>query len=36
MNKANQVLLNPDILVGADLDAWISHGGGAKVYRSAG
>ena len=31
MNKANQVLLNPDILVGADLDGWISQGGGAGV-----
>jgi NADH-quinone oxidoreductase subunit F len=31
MNNANQVLLNPDILVGADLDAWISQGGGAGL-----
>jgi NADH-quinone oxidoreductase subunit F len=31
MNTANQVLLNPDILVGADLDAWISHDGGAGL-----
>ena len=31
MTKANQVLLNPDILVGADLDGWISQGGGAGV-----
>jgi NADH-quinone oxidoreductase subunit F len=28
MSKANQVLLDPDILVGADLNAWISRGGG--------
>jgi NADH-quinone oxidoreductase subunit F len=31
MNTANQVLLNPDILVGADLDAWISQSGGAGL-----
>jgi NADH-quinone oxidoreductase subunit F len=31
MNTANQVLLKPDILVGADLDAWISQGGGAGL-----
>ena len=28
MDKLNQVLLNEDIQVGADLDAWLSHGGG--------
>lgn len=28
MNKPNQVLLKEDVLVGADLDAWVSRGGG--------
>lgn len=28
MEKLNQVLLKEDILLGADLDAWLAHGGG--------
>jgi len=31
MEKLNQVLLNEDIRVGADLDAWFARGGGEEL-----
>ena len=31
MDKLNQVLLKEDIQVGADLDAWLSNGGGEGI-----
>ena len=34
MDKLNQVLLHKDILVGADLDAWLSHGGGEGLAKA--
>ncbi|MDM0078546.1 NADH-ubiquinone oxidoreductase-F iron-sulfur binding region domain-containing protein [Variovorax sp. J2P1-59] len=34
MHAANQVLLKDDILVGADLPAWIAHGGGQGLAKA--
>ena len=34
MDKLNQVLLHKDILVGADLDAWLSNGGGEGLAKA--
>jgi NADH-quinone oxidoreductase subunit F len=34
MDKLNQVLMNRDIQVGADLDAWLSNGGGEGLARA--
>lgn len=34
MNKPNQVLLNEDILVGADLAAWVARGGGEGLAKA--
>ena len=34
MNKPNQVLMRPEIAVGADLDAWLAHGGGLGLAQA--
>ena len=34
MEKPNQVLLRDDVRVGADLDAWLAHGGGEGLARA--
>ncbi|MBO9513101.1 MAG: SLBB domain-containing protein [Variovorax sp.] len=34
MNEPNQVMLKDDVLVGADLDAWLAHGGGEGLARA--
>jgi NADH-quinone oxidoreductase subunit F len=34
MEKLNQVLLRDDVRVGADLDAWLAHGGGEGLARA--